>query len=118
MSKDEAENGGNWIYLNDGETKLGEIIDIDKNVWETLYFTNENGEKVSAEYPATENEEDEQDYTWTIEGTISCFGVYNDNSGFLLNGDEFLASNSKIDVRTKYCDFTLTVVSIDEATER
>ena len=60
----------------------------------------------------------EENVTWTVTGTISCSGVYNDTNGFLLNGKLYIASNSELEVFTKYCDFTLTVLDIEEAQNR
>ncbi len=115
LATEESEIGGNWIYLSDGKTKLGEIIKLGEQNKETLTFVNDKGETITAEYAEGENEED---VTWTVTGTIACLGVYNDTNGFLLNGELYLASNSELEVFTKYCDFTLTVLEIEEAPNR
>jgi len=115
LASEESDVGGNWVYLEDGETKLGKIVKLGEQNKETLCFVNEKGETVTAEYPDTENEED---VTWTVTGTIKCLGVYTDSKGFLLNGNQYIASNSKVNVFTKYCDFSLTVIDIEESSER
>ena len=117
LSADETDTGDNWVYLSDGETKLGELIRLGEQNTETLYFVNEKGETVAAKYSDSDIENDE-DVTWTITGTITCYGVYNNTNGFLLNGKQYIAANSELDVRTKYCDFVLSVVSIEEADKR
>ena len=116
-SIEEADNGGNWVYFSDEETKLGDIIKIGEQNTETLYFVDENGKTISAKYSDSDVEND-GDVTWTITGTITCYGIYNENSGFLLNGKQYVAANSKLDVKTKYCDFSLRILSIEEADKR
>ena len=115
LATEETDIEGNWIYLSDGKTKLGEIIKLGEQNKETLVFVNDKGENITAEYAEGESEEN---VTWTVTGTISCFGVYNDTNGFLLNGKLYIASNSELEVFTKYCDFTLTVLDIEEAQNR
>ena len=115
LASEEADVDGNWVYLDDGKTKLGEIVKLGEQNKETLRFVNENGETVTAEYSESENEED---ITWTVTGTINCSGVYTDNKGFLLNGKQYIASNSTFSVFTKYCDFELTVIDIEELDKR
>lgn len=106
---DGADVGENWVYLDDGQTKLGFLTSINGQNKESLEF-NVNGESIIVDYP-----ESETDVPWSITGKIVCSGVYSETTGFLLNGTKYIGPNSDITVRTAYCDFTLKVISVLEA---
>ena len=113
LSKEDGENDIKWIYLNDGSTKLGELLKLGEQNTEKLYFTDVNGNVVELEYP-----QNDPDATWTITGTIACRGTYTDDGGFLLNGKNFIASNTDLEVYTSECDFELTIIDIQKADKR
>ena len=114
LAKDEAETNGNWVYLSDGYTKLGNLTALGEQNKESFVYKNGNGKTVSVVY--SDNEADE-DVPWSLTGKILCKGNYSENGGFLLNGNQFISPNTELEVCMKYCDFTLKIIDISESLE-
>ncbi len=108
-----SEQGDNWIYLDDGVTRLGTVSISNSGtlagVPETLKFRLPDGSEVTASYSESESEDD---VTWTLTGKIRCNGSVSQDGGFLLNGKRYIGVNDKLSVYSKYCDFDLTVTGI------
>jgi len=113
LSKDDATPENRWVYIENGETRFGELLKLGEQNTEKLYFTDDSGNIVSADYP-----QNDPDATWTITGTIACKGTYTDDGGFLLNGRKFIASNTELEVYTADCDFSVTIINIQKADKR
>ncbi len=106
----------NWVYLSDGKTKLGTLMmtnDYMQNR-DAVVFEKEDGNIVSAIPDETIAD---KDVRWTVTATIVCYGKYDQNSGFLLGGKQYIAPNSELSVRIHDCDFKLMIVDVEEAME-
>ena len=108
-----SEQNDNWIYLDDGITRLGTVSVSNSGtlagVPETLKFKLSDGSEITASYAGDESE---NDVTWTLTGKIRCNGSVSQDGGFLLNGKRYIGVNEKLSVYSKYCDFDLTVTGI------
>ena len=108
-----SEQNDNWIYLDDGITRLGTVSVSNSGtlagVPETLKFKLSDGSEITASYAGDESE---NDVTWTLTGKIRCNGSVSQDGGFLLNGKRYIGVNEKLSVYSKYCDFDLTITGI------
>ncbi len=106
----------NWVYLADGETKLGTLTmtnDYMQNR-DSIIFEKEDGSIVSALPDETISDEDVR---WTVTATVICEGKYDYSSGFLLGGKQYIAPNTELSVRIHDCDFKMMVINIEEVLE-
>ncbi len=105
-----------WIFLSDGETKLGELKmtnDYMQNR-DTVIFEKEDGSIASVIPDETIADEDVR---WSVTATVICQGKYDYDSGFLLGGKQYIAPNTELSVRIVDCDFKMMVVNIEELIE-
>lgn len=114
-SEDESKT---WIYLSDGVTKLGNLSrsdDTTKQERDLISMLDENGKKINVGY---DPEEEDKYVEWTFTSKIICLGKGDIKNGgeFLLNGNYYIAPNSKLNVYTGICDFEITVLNIEPVT--
>ena len=114
IDSDNTESGENWVYFQDGKTKIGNLTSIEGQNRETLKFENSDGTITVAPY---DEKEPDENVTWTLTGKILCLGKYNENNGFLLNGNQYIAPNSELLVKTAFCEFNMTVIDIEKSME-
>ena len=115
-------NGGNWVYLDDGITKVGVMTKGEGSASENLavtisdvYVKDSSGKTVLAQYADIEKDKDRitydvKDIIVLAEGFISS-----ETGSFLLGGKIAIAPGSVLKVQTKYGDFELKVTSIEHA---
>lgn len=111
-----ADSDESWIYMEDGTTKLGDLI-ITSNYMqnrEPIVFKNPDGSIISVVPDETVSDEDVR---WSITATILCVGRISEESGFLLNGRHHVAPNAELKVHTIDCDFSIKVIEIDKYVE-
>ena len=112
---DEKDEGGNFISFSDKKERIGEIHGFTEKTF--IYVESKNGENIyDVDLDNAENQKNiaYEDTVWRISGTIICSCVYSSDRGFLLNGHDYIAINSTIDVTTKYSEFNIKVLSIEE----
>ena len=105
-----------WIYMDDGTTKIGDLI-ITSNYMqnrEPVVFKNPDGSITSAVPDETISDEDVR---WSVTATILCVGKISEENGFLLNGRHHIAPNAEMKVRIINCDFSMRVIEIDKYVE-
>ncbi len=115
-------DGGNWVYLAGGETKVGQMIKGEDGKSEDLittpsavYIKDASGKTVSVDYSDVEKDKDHISYD-VKNILVVCEGFVSSGSGnFLLNGNTNIAPGSILEVQTKYGDFSLRVTSIEPA---
>ncbi len=105
----------NWVYFTDGTTKLGNLTVVDTVPEAVVYIKGGDGNSmVSAQYRDVVN--DKEYITYNVSGKIVCEGMVSPETGvFLLNGETKIAPGSVLKVQTKYGDFTLEVVKIEQS---
>ena len=105
-------NVGDKVYFSSYGELLGTLISESENQGAlsitpaSEYFTVSSGEVVEAFYP---NEESRGD----AKGRMLCVGTYNEDGGFLLNGDTYIASGQSISVYTEIVTFVINVTGIE-----
>ena len=105
-------NVGDEVYFSSNGELLGTLISESENQGAlsitpaSEYFTNSSGEVVEAFYP---NEESRVD----AKGRLMCVGTYNEDGGFLLNGDTYIAAGQSINVYTEIVTFVINVTGIE-----
>ena len=112
--------GGNWVYLGDGITKVGYMTNGEGSSIENLtvtisdvYVKDADGKTVSAQYADIEKDKDRITYD-VKDIRVKCEGFVSSDSGsFLLNGKIYIAPGTVLNVQTKYGDFTLKVTAIE-----
>lgn len=103
--------GDNVYFKSDGEL-MGSLMSASENelsldIAPALeYFTKSNGEIKAIRYP---NEESRIDAT----GRLLCKGNYDENGGFSIDGDTYIAAGQSIEVYTEKVSFVLKVISIE-----
>lgn len=109
QAADPDNDGVNWVYFADSNTKLGHLTSTLNQNEEKLLFE-VDGTPIYVDYPDTEPDENKK---WTVTGTVLCLGTYSEIKGFLLNGNQYIGANSEFDVHIRDCDFTITVDNIE-----
>ena len=104
-----------WVYFSDGITKVGELTVVDTVPEAVVHVKGGEGNlTVSAQYRDVVN--DKEYITYNVSGKIVCEGMMSPETGvFLLNGETKIAPGSVLQVQTKYGDFTLEVVKIEQS---
>ena len=115
---DEGTTGGNFVSFAAKNEGIGNLYAITDS--ELLYIESHNGDRINFEIGENEVKTVGSDDSWKdasvwyIKGTIICKGEYASDKSFMLNGTTYIASNSTIDVTTKYSEFTLKILNIEE----
>ena len=115
---DESESGGNFVSFADKSVKIGNLYGITDS--ELLYVESHNGERITFEIGEDElntfegDDSWKDDSVWYIKGTMICSGEYSEDKGFLLGGNTYMAANQMFDVTTKYTEFTIKILGIEE----
>lgn len=106
---------GNWVYFADGTTKLGDLTVVDTVPEAVVHVNGGEGDSIiSAQYRDVVN--DKEYITYNVSGKIVCEGMVSPETGiFLLNGEMKIAPGSILKVQTKYGDFTLEIVKIEQS---
>lgn len=102
-------DGQSWVYLMDGTTYVGHLTDENPPVLlSEIWVEDESGNVVKIHHPEL----------YDVSGKIKCSGFVSSETGaFKLNGKIDLAAGSKLDVQTKYGDFTIEITAIEPALE-
>lgn len=103
---------GDSFYLEDGEL-FGKLLSESAesvaalNITPALkHFTDSDGKIVSAYYPNNQTRID-------AKGRISCYGYYNDQSGFCLEGTNYFAPGQTVSLHSELVSLNITIISID-----
>ena len=103
--------GDNVYFKSDGEL-MGSLMSASENELSLdiapalAYFTNSSGEIKAVRYPDEQSRID-------ASGRLLCKGNYDENGGFSIDGDTYIAAGQSIEVYTEKVTFVLKVVSID-----
>lgn len=96
---------GDSFYLNKQDKLLGTVLAIDSTSPTEVVYTDDKGNYKTAYYP--------EDTRIDLTGRLQATGIMTD-SGFLLDGNTFLAPGQTYAVQTPRIDVSVTITAIEE----
>lgn len=97
---------GDAFYLKSPDKLLGTLLSIDSTSPTEVVYTDDKGNYKTAYYP--------EDTRIDLTGRLQTTGIMTE-SGFLLDGNTFLAPGQTYAVQTPRIDISVTITAIEEA---